>query len=80
MFKTFALLANESGLLLFTSDANEGEIWTNNGGENLYHASLSIDEYKSLLVNNGFQIIINKVADKKCGDATVWVARKEKIY
>ncbi|WPX98510.1 DUF86 domain-containing SAM-dependent methyltransferase [Candidatus Megaera polyxenophila] len=80
MFQTFALLTNESGLVLFTSDANEGEIWTNNGGENLYHASLSIDEYKSLLVNNGFQIIINKVADKNCGDATVWVARKEKIY
>ena len=75
MFKTFALNLNKGGILLFTSGAEEGEIWGNNGGENLYHASLSPNEYKKLLNDNGFTLITHKIEDKHCNDHTVWVAK-----
>lgn len=37
---------NDGGILMFTTGSEAGEIWSDNGGENLYHASLSPDEYK----------------------------------
>lgn len=58
-----------------TSGTNNGEVWSNNGGENLYHASLDIAEYKNLLAQHNFEIIKHKVKDPNCGDATVWVAK-----
>ena len=39
MFKTFVSHLKAGGVLLFTSGSEEGEIWGDNGGENLYHAS-----------------------------------------
>lgn len=77
MFKTFASHLKINGVLLFTSGQEAGEIWGDNGGENLYHASLSPDEYKALLQQHGFVVIEYKISDPKCGDATIWLARLE---
>ncbi len=44
MFQTFKQHLNEYGILLFTSGPDAGEVWSDNGGESLYHASLSPDE------------------------------------
>ena len=71
----FAVLARHllpGGLLVFTSGEEEGEIWSDNGGENLYHASLSIEEYKTLLTKNDFSFI------NYCKDENyfAWIARK----
>lgn len=74
MFKVFALHLKANGVLLFTSGPEAGEVWSNNGGENLYHASLSPDEYKTLLQQHGFTSIEYKISDPECGDATVWMA------
>ena len=41
MFPKFAAHLNPGGLLAFTSGTEHGEIWSDNGGEQLYHASLS---------------------------------------
>lgn len=35
-----------NGVFLFTTGFEAGELWSENEGENLYHASLSIDQYK----------------------------------
>ena len=75
MFKTFASHVNDGGVLLFTTGSEAGEVWSDNGGENLYHASLSPDEYKQLLKSHGFELIEYKVEDENCGEATVWLAR-----
>ena len=75
MFQIFANHVNQSGILLFTSGPDAGEVWGDNGGENLYHASLSADEYKELLEQHGFQLLIHNVEDVDCGGATVWMAR-----
>ncbi len=79
MFKTFKSNLKPGGVLLFTSGPEAGEVWSDNGGENLYHASLSPDEYKDLLKQYGFALIEYKSSDPECGDATVWLAKLEKL-
>lgn len=65
----------EGGILLFTSGHEADEIWSDNGGENLYHASLSPIEYRKLLALHHFEIIYHILEDKDCGDTTVWLAK-----
>lgn len=71
------LLANlkPNGILLFTSGSEAGETWSLNGGENLYHASLSTEQYRLKLVQNGFEILLHVTDDPNCGGATVWMAK-----
>lgn len=75
MFNTFVQHLNDGGILMFTTGSEAGEIWSDNGGENLYHASLSPDEYKQLLKEHCFELIDYKINDKDCNDHTVWLAR-----
>jgi ubiquinone/menaquinone biosynthesis C-methylase UbiE len=75
MFGRFAQLLNPGGLLMFTSGSERGEVWSENGGEALYHASLNLAEYRSLLETHGFRIEKHVLDDAGCGGATVWVAR-----
>ena len=75
MFVTFESHLAPNGVLLFTSGPSNGEIWSDNGGENLYHASLDQDEYKDLLSQHHFQIITYKIKDKDCWDSSVWLAK-----
>jgi len=79
MFKIFANHLNREGLLLFTTGPEAGEVWSDNGGESLYHASLSSNEYKKLLKLHGFKLIIYKIKDENCGGATVWLARYQSL-
>lgn len=76
MFKLFENHISPGGILAFTSGEEEGEVWSDNGGQQLYHASLSTNEYKSLLKAASFRILIHKVRDPQCGEATVWVTQK----
>lgn len=75
MFNTFVAHLKSGGLLLFTTGPDAGEIWSDNGGENLYHASLAPDEYQKLLLYHGFTLLEHKIADPGCGNATVWLAK-----
>lgn len=76
MFKIFETHIQLNGILAFTSGEEEGEVWSDNGGQELYHASLSTNEYERLLEAASFQVLIHKIRDPQCGDATVWIARK----
>ncbi len=78
MFKIFIDHLNPKGVLLFTSGEEAGEVWSENGGEELYHASLSIAGYKSILNEKGFTLIDHKVFDPECGEATIWLAQLER--
>jgi ubiquinone/menaquinone biosynthesis C-methylase UbiE len=77
MFATLARLLNPGGVLMFTSGTEYGETWSENGGAMLYHASLELQEYRSLLDANGFKVVKLAVDDAACGGATVWIARRE---
>ncbi len=75
--RSLAALVKEEGLLIFTSGTEYGEVWGDNGGHDLYHASLSSEEYTRILSECNFKILVHKVNDPECGEATVWVAQKE---
>ena len=75
MFQTFERHANPGAILMFTSGHEAGEVWGDNGGVNLYHASLSMAEYRELLKKHHFDVIIHNLEDASCGGATVWVAQ-----
>ncbi|HAU1151569.1 TPA: class I SAM-dependent methyltransferase [Legionella pneumophila] len=74
--KLLASYVDQNGLFIFTSGPEYGEVWSDNGGHELYHASLSTEEYKQILIDNNFKILIHKIRDPECGEATVWVAQK----
>jgi ubiquinone/menaquinone biosynthesis C-methylase UbiE len=75
MFKTSHRITNPVVFLLFTSGSEKGEVWGDNGGENLYHASLSPNEYKQLLKLHGFVLVEHKISNPECGEATIWLAK-----
>ncbi|HIG0327050.1 TPA: class I SAM-dependent DNA methyltransferase [Legionella pneumophila] len=74
--KLIASYVDQNGLLIFTSGPEYDEVWSNNGGHDLYHASLSTEEYEQILIDNNFKVLAHKIRDPDCGDATVWVAQK----
>ncbi len=75
MFRVFAEHLRPQGILMFTSGHQEDEIWSENGGEKLYHASLSVQSYRELLSKHQFEIISHTAQDQDCGEATVWLAQ-----
>ncbi|WP_150466294.1 class I SAM-dependent DNA methyltransferase [Francisella sp. SYW-9] len=75
MFKVFEDHITSNGILVFTSGTAEGEIYSDNGGEILYHASLSQAEYKKLLHKHNFELLSLNVEDPNCGYATIWLAK-----
>lgn len=77
MFQTFEEHINPGGILLFTSGPDAGEVWGDNGGEMLYHASLSPAEYRSLFEQFGFNELLFNIEDPTCGGATVWMAQRK---
>jgi len=75
MFRVFREHLKPGGILIFTSGTENGEAWGINGGENLFHASLSTAAYRSLLEENQFEVLLHVVSDPECGYATIWVAK-----
>ena len=75
MFNTFVQHLNDGGIFMLTTGSEAGEVWSDNGGENLYQASLSPDEYKQLFKEYGFELIDYKINDKDCNDHTVWLVQ-----
>jgi ubiquinone/menaquinone biosynthesis C-methylase UbiE len=74
--KLLTSYVKSGGLFIFTSGPEYSEVWGNNGGYDLYHASLSSEEYEKILLEDNLNVIIHKIKDPDCGEATVWVAQK----
>lgn len=70
MFPVFARHAAPGALLVFTSGDEEGVAIGEWQGEPLYHASLSQQEYRELLTDNGFEVL-----GFTGGGPSVWRAR-----
>lgn len=75
MFAIFQRHIAEAGQLIFTSGPKAsvaiGELY----GHELYHASLDPAEYRSLLDEHGFEVILYRAEDPKCGLHTIWLAQ-----
>jgi cyclopropane fatty-acyl-phospholipid synthase-like methyltransferase len=77
MFARFSAHSREGTVLMFTSGGTHGESIGEWRGEPLYHGSLDPSEYRTLLARSGFSVLEHRLRDPDCGDATIWLARKE---
>jgi SAM-dependent methyltransferase len=75
MFPVFRRHTATGGALLFTSGPRHGEVIATWQGRPLYHGSLAPAEYRSLLDQNGFDVISHVIEDPNCGEHTVWLAQ-----
>ncbi|KRE11978.1 methyltransferase [Bosea sp. Root381] len=75
MFALFRAHAAEGAALIFTSGPTHGEAIGTFEGEPLYHGSLAPEEYRTLLAENGFEVVQHLAEDPACGGHTVWLAR-----
>jgi SAM-dependent methyltransferase len=78
MFPIFRRHAAPRAALMFTSGPSNGEGIGTYKGEPLYHASLDGDEYRWLLSQNGFDVVLHVVEDPSCGDHTIWLAQQSR--
>lgn len=76
MFPIFCAHASAGAPLLFSSGPQHGESIGSYGNEPLYHASLDSTEYRTLLRENGFDVLNHTVEDAACAGHTVWLARR----
>ncbi|MCU0354969.1 MAG: class I SAM-dependent methyltransferase [Cytophagales bacterium] len=74
MFPVFDSHVAPGGTLLFTSGTENGEVYGQMEGHKVYHASLDSKEYRSLLKQYGFEVLIHAVNDADCGNRNVWLA------
>ena len=75
MFPIFRRHAGPKAALMFTSGTSHGEAIGTYKDEPLYHGSLDGEEYRSLLDENGFDVVSHVVEDPNCGHHTVWLAQ-----
>ena len=75
MFDTFHAHSLPGAALMFTSGPAHGEAFGRLEGEVLYHASLSAEEYRHLLAQQGFEVLAHTIQDPTCGGRTIWLAR-----
>lgn len=75
-FEVFRRHSQAGTALLFTTGPAAGESLGTLEGEPLYHASLSPDEYTTLLDRHGFDVTDHIEADPDCAGHTVWLARR----
>lgn len=75
MFEIFEAHIAPRGLLLFTSGPRAGEATGDFYGNRLFHASLDLQEYESLLQDAGFEVLHHRAEDPDCGGHTVWLAQ-----
>jgi SAM-dependent methyltransferase len=77
MFAIFAEHASTGTLLMFNTGPEHGEGIGDYKGDPLYHASLSLAEYKALIAGIGFRVIQHAVNDAEAGGRTVWLCQCE---
>jgi hypothetical protein len=75
MFPVFADHAAPQGILVFTSGPDASVRIGTVEGHPVYHASLSPDDYRSLLRASGFEVIAFTPDDPDCAGHSVWMAR-----
>lgn len=75
MFPIFRSHAAPRAALMFTSGETLGEAIGTYRGEPLYHGSLDEAEYRSLLRQNGFEVLAYVARDPGCGGHTIWLAQ-----
>jgi len=76
MIPKFGRHAAPGAMLLFNTGPSEGAVYGDMQGHEIHHASLSAAEYKTLLENAGFNVIVHSIDDPDCGGRTVWLSQR----
>ena len=76
MFHQFSKFATQGTVLMFSSGPAEGIAIGDMFGEALYHASLSQQEYRDLLAENGFDVLKMVAENAECTGHTVKKKKK----
>ncbi len=76
MFPLFKKHAAENAMLLFNTGAAHGEAWGKMQEYDFHHASLSPEEYKTLLADNGFIVAFFIKEDPEASGRTTWLAQR----
>ena len=74
IFPIFQRHARPNAALMFTSGPRRGDAIGSYKGEPLFHASLGPDEYRALLHEHGFEVVLHAAEDPTCGGHTIWLA------
>lgn len=61
------------GVALFNTGPQHGISIGELAGEDLFHASLSPGEYRSVFAKSGLAELAHRIEDPECGGATVWL-------
>lgn len=77
--KCFSNHLTPGGVLLLTIGHEEGEVIGNVGDDKVYHASLSIEEYTSILNSLNIETIHFVPEDPHCGGTSVLLAQKKEL-
>jgi len=75
MFPVFAAHAAQEATLLFTTGPAASEAWGRVGVSDVYHASLDPGDYRTLLAENGFDVVWFRPEDAELTGHSVWLAR-----
>lgn len=75
MFPLFKDHLTKQGLLVFTSGPERGEAIGDMNGNQLFHASLSPEEYRALLEKNKFEVIKYYTRDESNADRNIWLCQ-----
>lgn len=75
LIPAFASRVRPGGAIMMTVGTGDGEVTGKVGGETVYHASLSPDEYRALLSLAGFDEIIFTPEDKNCAGRSILLAK-----
>lgn len=78
-FDCFSKHLRRGGVALLTVGPENGEVTGTINGVSVYHASLSLDEYRSLTVNLGLQLAMAKLNDRECQGHSVLLLRKHDV-
>ncbi len=60
---------------MFTSGHQSGVAMGSVEGHEVYHSSLSPEEYEQMLKDNGFKVLHFRPEDPTCGGHTIWLSR-----
>lgn len=74
--KKFAEHLGDNGVLLFTAGPSNGEVTGRVNGKEVYHSSLSLNEYKDILECNGMRLLDYKIEDPDCNSHCVFLFEK----
>jgi cyclopropane fatty-acyl-phospholipid synthase-like methyltransferase len=77
MFPVFERHVEPGGMLLLTSGPRADIAIGSMYGEDLFHASLAPDEYRSVLASAGFRVLRFQPEDPHCGGHTIWLAEQK---